>query len=115
MISCCGLDCSECNLHNLLHDDEVAERTINWFKEKGWLKENEGLEVAIQKKMYCTGCQNDRTTHWSSNCEILKCCVDEKKLNNCSQCSLFPCEKLTIHANKDERYREALAKLTTMV
>lgn len=51
---------------------------ISWFKKEKWLKEDEGLKEVLDKRMYCKGCHGDRSIHWSSNCCILKCCVDEK-------------------------------------
>ncbi len=113
VVACCGLKCGECDLKNMLVNEEAAERTVGWFREKGWLSDTEGLDDVFQKGMYCTGCLGDRTTHWSPNCEILVCCADNKKLANCSQCTVFPCELLTKRAENNERYRKALEKLKT--
>jgi len=95
----------------MLNDESAAERAIGWFKLRGWLKKEEGLEDALKKNMYCTGCRGDRSTHWSPDCQILTCCIDDKKLNNCSMCTSFPCELLTGRAENSERYRKALNRL----
>ena len=110
-LACCGLDCDDCDSKNMLTDTEAADRAIGWFSSKGWLDEGEGLEDVIEKNMYCTGCLGDRSTHWSPNCEIIKCCFDNKHLKNCSKCQDFPCELLTIRAKDNERYKRALELL----
>jgi hypothetical protein len=114
VLACCGLDCGECDLKNLIHDDMAAERAVEWFKDRGWLSSTEGLDDAVQKGMYCKGCTGNRDIHWSPDCEILVCCVDDKKLKNCAQCALFPCELLLERASDSERYRKALEKLKQM-
>ena len=110
-LAACGLVCSECDLRNMLNNIEAAERSIAWFKSKGWLEEDDDLSEAIKRKMFCTGCLGDKETHWSPDCGILKCCVEEKNLNSCSFCSDFPCEKLEFRAESNERYIEALERL----
>ena len=100
MLACCGIDCGSCPIRLIPIDEEASAGVINWFKEMGWLKENEGVAEAIEKKMYCNGCQGDREVHWSGNCQIMLCCVDEKHMEHCGQCSeLLSCEKLEAFAS----------------
>jgi hypothetical protein len=95
MLAACGLDCGPCPIRLIPIDEKAAQGVINWFKEMGWLKENEGIKEAIERKMFCNGCQGDRDTHWSANCQIMLCCVDEKHKQHCGQCpELLTCEKL---------------------
>ncbi|NIV38597.1 MAG: DUF3795 domain-containing protein [Anaerolineae bacterium] len=65
----------------------------------------------IERKMYCTGCLGDRDTHWSADCWILTCCVDQRGLSNCSECETFACQRLVDWAEQNERYGAALARL----
>jgi hypothetical protein len=95
-------------------DEEAAEITINWYREMGWLGEGEGVETAVEKKMYCTGCHGDREIHWSSDCWILKCCVDERGLDHCNECPEFPCSKLVEWSEQSSKYKEALERLSSL-
>ena len=69
------------------------------------------MTQVIERKMYCTGCLGDRATHWSSDCWILACCVDQRGRSNCSECELFACDRLVDWARQNERYIAALARL----
>lgn len=114
-IACCGLVCNECDIFLLPVDRTVQDKIIPWFKAQGWLKEEEGPAEVIARNMYCKGCHSVRTqVHWSANCTILSCCVDEHKLANCSQCDAFVCERLTTWAGQDARYSQALDRLRGM-
>ncbi len=100
MLAACGLDCGPCPIRLIPIDEEASKGVINWFIEMGWLKEDEGVAEAIEKKMYCTGCQGDRSTHWSGDCQIMLCCVDEEHKQHCGQCpQLMTCEKLEAFAS----------------
>ena len=113
MLAACGLDCGPCPIRLIPIDKEAAEGAISWFKEMGWLKENEGIAEAIEKKMYCTGCQGDRSIHWSDNCQIMLCCVDDKHKQHCGQCSeLLTCEKLEAFASDEHgHHNQAVSSL----
>lgn len=120
MIAPCGLNCAECDIYQIRHDAESAERVAKWFRGEGWIKPDEGPTEMIASGMYCDGCRGDRAFHWSVdddgivNCGLLKCCVDEKGLEYCSNCSDFPCKQLTDWGNANERYGAALARLQAM-
>lgn len=114
MMAACGLLCEPCHIRRMPFDDEAAEVTLKWYREMGWLGADEGVEAAIDKKMYCTGCHGDREVHWSSDCWILKCCVDEKDLRYCYECSDFPCPKLVEWSTQSDKYREAFDRLSSL-
>ena len=86
-IAACGLDCGSCSIRRYPSDKAAAAEVIGWFKQEGWLKENEGVAEAIERKLVCCGCHGDRNAHWSGDCWILHCCVDAKGLKNCSECT----------------------------
>jgi len=114
-IACCGLVCNECDIFLLPVDRTVQDQIIPWFKAQGWLKADEGLAEVVECKMYCKGCHSDRSqVHWSADCAILHCCADEHKLENCSQCDAFVCERLTNWAGQNARYNQALERLRGM-
>jgi hypothetical protein len=108
----CGLDCGACDIRRVLTDPEAAERVVAWFHKKEWLEEDEGVKEIIERGMYCKGCRGDRSLHWSPDCPLLICCVDEKHLDHCSQCAEFVCEKLEAFANDGRRHhRDAVERL----
>ena len=111
LIAVCGLDCTDCDIRKVPTDVDAAERIAGWFRSMGWLKEGEGVSEIIERSMYCRGCRGDRSVHWSANCGILHCCVDERGLEYCYECGEFACEQLKEWAQKDARYGEALERL----
>jgi hypothetical protein len=108
----CGLDCGSCEIRLAPENPEAARIVVAWFQEMGWLDESEGIAEVIEREMYCTGCRGDRSVHWSPDCPLLTCCVDEKHLEHCAQCDEFVCEKLEAFATDGQtRHREAVERL----
>jgi len=115
MIAVCGLDCAGCPIHKAsLGDVEAAELLVGWWKGEGWLKEDEGVDEVLARGPHCLGCRGDRSAHWAANCWILTCCVDEKGLEYCYECEVFPCKRLSEWAGEREQYAEALKRLQQM-
>ena len=113
-IAVCGLDCSACDIQNVPSDPQAADRVVAWFKEMKWLKEDEGVQEVLERGMYCKGCRGDRAVHWSADCSILTCCVDQKKLSFCSECDEFPCSLLVDRARDNAGYARGLQRLREM-
>ena len=111
MMAVCGLDCETCDIRLVPIDPDAAQRVVAWFHEMAWLKENEGVAEIIEREMHCRGCREDRSLHWSPECPLLICCVDEKSLEHCAQCDEFVCEKLEAFASDSEAHREAVERL----
>jgi hypothetical protein len=111
MISACGLDCEPCAIRRFPFDEAAASKVVAWYRKMGWLREDEGVAEAVARKMGCRGCQGDREVHWSADCWILRCCVDEKGLQHCAECSDFPCDRLAERSKTDESYGRAFARL----
>jgi len=114
MIAVCGLDCGSCEIRRAPSEPDAAQRLVAWFKKEGWLKEDEGINEVIERRMYCMGCRGDRSLHWSSDCWILKCCVDDKGHEFCYECVSFPCERLSEWAKQNDDYNQALQRLKKM-
>jgi hypothetical protein len=114
IIAACGLDCTACDLRLLPTDAAAADRVVGWFRKMGWLAAGEGLPQILERSMYCQGCRGDRSVHWSADCPILHCCVDERGHQFCSECDLFPCSRLTERAEQNTRYAQALDRLRAM-
>jgi hypothetical protein len=113
MLAACGLDCGSCPIRRIPFDADAADQMVAWFKQMGWLKEAQGVADAIERRMYCNGCRGDRSVHWSGNCAILLCCVDEKHKQHCGQCSeLMSCDKLEAFASDEHaHHKEAVDRL----
>lgn len=114
MLAACGLDCQACEIRRAPTDPAAAEVLLKWFRSQGWLSDDEGMDQVIERKMYCTGCLGSRDTHWSADCWILACCVDDHGLKNCSECEDFACERLVEWAGQNDDYAAALARLRTL-
>jgi len=111
MMAACGLLCGSCPIRRVQFDNDSAKKDIEWYREMGWLSENEDVEAAIRKGLYCDGCLRDRTRHWSPDCWILGCCADDRGLEYCSHCHDFPCAKLVEWSEQNDRYRDAFGRL----
>ena len=114
LIAVCGLDCTGCPLLNAATDKAAAQDLVGWFKHEGWLKEHEGVAEIMARGPYCKGCRGDRSVHWSANCWILKCCVDDSGLEVCYECEPFPCQRLADWAEQNEKYAQSLDRLHHM-
>ena len=114
MMAACGLDCYGCEIRRAPTDTRAAQVVVDWFKKEGWLTPDEGIAEVVERKMYCCGCLGDRTVHWSADCWILACCVDQRGLTNCSQCAEFPCEPYQKWAETPEHHQKAYERLMDM-
>ena len=110
----CGLDCAGCDIRKVPTDTAAAQRVLEWFRSMDWLQEGEGVPEIIERRMYCCGCHGDRTLHWSADCWILQCCVDEKGLSFCYECESFPCARLVEWSTQNAGYTKALERLCTL-
>jgi hypothetical protein len=114
MMAACGLDCGTCSIRRFPFDEKAASEAIPWYRKMGWLGEDEGVAEAVAKKLLCHGCHGDRAAHWSADCWILLCCVDQKDLRNCSECETFPCDRLVEWSKTDDSYTKAFARLQSL-
>lgn len=107
MIAACGLICHGCDMMEATTNPTLAQKIADWFKREL----NEDVKA---EQIHCAGCSGDREVHWSPDCWILLCCVDQKGLDHCYQCGEFPCDRLEEWAGENDRYGEALERLRTM-
>ncbi len=107
-LGACGINCGNCDIRLAPGNKEIAGRLAKGFSEKGIIPD------ATPYMFRCGGCRGDKENHWSANCWILKCCVDEKGYDNCSRCSDFPCSKLEEWSTQNERYVKAMNRLESL-
>ncbi len=106
MLAPCGLNCETCDIHLASTNQEIQKKLVENFKKAGH-------QDAKPEWFHCKGCPGDRKDHWSPDCEILICCVDKKKLKNCSQCPEFICEKIKKWGERMEHHQQAIENLKT--
>lgn len=95
----CGLDCYTCSIR-LRAKEEL----------RYWTEQNVDTE-----KIRCDGCRSARNEkHWSPDCQILDCCVHQRKYEFCAQCPDFPCQILEDWARQYEHHTRAVTELKNM-
>ena len=107
LMAACGIDCAVCDIRLAPGDEAVRQRIVDWFRDA------RHREVKPED-IHCSWCKGDRAAHWSADCWILRCCVDERGLEFCSDCEDFPCRRLVEWAGQDEGYGRALERLKEM-
>ncbi len=114
LMAACGLNCESCSIRCYPFDERAAAEAIPWYRKMSWLTESEGVAEAVAKKLICQGCHGDRAAHWSADCWILACCVDQKGLGHCAECAEFPCARLAEWSKSDAAYGRAFARLVEL-
>mgnify|MGYP001078066535 CR=1 FL=1 len=112
MMAVCGLDCGTRDIRRAPTAPDAAQVVVAWFQEMGWLEEHESIAEVTERGIVCTGCRGDRYVHWSPDCPLLGCCVDEKHLEHCAQCDEFVCTNLEAFAHDGQAHHaEAIERL----
>jgi hypothetical protein len=108
-LAACGIDCTGCDIRLASLDPERAQALTKWFKEHGH-------PDARPEWFRCDGCFGSRELHWSADCAILRCCVDERDLASCADCGDFPCNHLqSFEKDGMGHHRAAVARLRKLV
>lgn len=110
-IAACGLHCHECSILRASFDEEEAKKVRNWLLDTNMLEGCVNIDDFMKEGPYCEGCHGDVKNHWAPDCWILECCVNDKELDNCSQCDYFACDRLIEWSKENEDYNEALERL----
>ncbi len=107
-IAACGMDCSVCPIRKAANDSEFAEKLAGRWRKSGH-------PDAKAEWFKCQGCHGPKDVLWTEDCKIRECCVEEKKLKNCSQCSDFPCDLINAFGNDgNDNHRAAFERLREM-
>ena len=91
-IAACGMDCDACPILRAANDRNYAEKLAEDWRKNGYPK-------AEADWFKCQGCHGPKSLVWTEYCKIRKCCIEEKKLENCSSCKEFPCKLITKFEN----------------
>jgi benzoyl-CoA reductase/2-hydroxyglutaryl-CoA dehydratase subunit BcrC/BadD/HgdB len=91
LIAVCGLYCGACGIYQATQDKNEAK--LEEFA-RG-LSERTGKEFTLED-VRCDGCLvNDRLDLWCQNCQIRVCEKLQSGKIRCSDCTEFPCKRLT--------------------
>ncbi|MCL2548874.1 MAG: DUF3795 domain-containing protein [Symbiobacteriaceae bacterium] len=112
-LAACGIDCNICGQYRVTvyQDIEGAKQLVPWFRSRGWIGENEDAEAVMKRAPLCGGCWSG-VGFCSQNC--MRPCCEEKGINNCGECSEFPCPKYIIWLDGLEHHQQALEHLQTI-
>lgn len=111
-ISVCGIICNSCPLLNLPYDEASGKEVLEWFQSEGWYRDEQTVSEIINNGDYCEGCRSDRAKiHWSPDCPLLICCIDERNLDNCSECRDFPCKEYKKWMEQGSHHKKAYENL----
>ncbi len=65
-----------------------------------------------QRPQHCDGCHAEGNHLWHADCGIRVCCKFDRKLDNCSQCAQFPCQRIqAFGSDKWAHHRAAVQHL----
>ena len=87
IIAACGNDCSACPRY-VTHPYEKTEEELLHTAEL-WMKIGYRDHLVSNEEISCTGCKPGNRCRY----HVARCCAD-KGISNCSQCELYPCEKM---------------------
>ena len=105
IIAPCGIVCNDCQAYiatqanDLNKLDEIAE---------SWSDETTQYNRA---DIFCNGCFSQRLHKFCENCEV-RLCAKENGYKVCSECSLYPCDRLRTLWSSFSSYSAEDLKLT---
>lgn len=94
-ITLCGDDCFSCPRYTAKTDQELEHAAELWYR-VGWRD-----KIVPAEEMRCKGCSSHK------NCTYhLVECIKEHNVQKCSQCSDFPCIKISDMLQKSDKYQK---------
>jgi len=119
-LAACGIDCTECGSYKVTieHDMKSAEGLVEWYRNMGWIAQNEGAEAVMKKSPLCKGCWNTTDEcFFKCGCHPsrdFRICCTEKHINHCGECDDFPCEPYIEFVGDLEHHKKAMEYLLSL-
>lgn len=94
LVAVCGLYCGACPMY-------IATQSKDEQKQKELLKRFSSGPMKLKPEdLLCDGCiGSDRVASFCRSCEMRSCPNDKKDVVRCSDCSEFPCSRITAFNN----------------
>jgi hypothetical protein len=94
LVAVCGLYCGACPMY-------IATQTGDEQKQRDLLKQFSAGPMKLKlEDLLCDGCiGGDRVASFCRSCEMRACPNDKKDVVRCSDCSEFPCSRITSFNN----------------
>ncbi len=102
----CGLYCGHCSIY-------MAYSTSNREALQKIASEiNKTQDKMIKPEdVKCLGCKSPAVSCWNSTCEIRNC-ADERGIEFCYQCRVYPCDIIQNHLEKHPQARENMRTIS---
>ena len=114
-IAACGLDCRICPLRAVTFRAGAPLTVVELLLRSGTTaNEERALRSLLHQRLLCPTCRGGHALHWTEDCHIRKCCIDDRGLEHCSECECFPCRHLNDWAESNPRQADALERLHSM-
>jgi len=91
-IAACGLVCSQCDAYRATRENSQNKLEL---VAADWRRRYHCDQIEADD-IRCNGCMTEsgpKCGHCESQCQIRRCALDQK-INNCGECTDFPCGKL---------------------
>ena len=99
-ITLCGDNCLECPRYNAHSEEELAAVAELWYR-VGWRD-----RIVANEEIRCTGCSSHKQCAYG-----LVECTRSHGVAKCSQCSSFPCGKISVLLRRSGEYQERCRKV----
>lgn len=94
-ITLCGDNCSECPRYQAKSEAELKKTAELWYR-VGWRD-----CIVSNEEIRCTGC----SSHKECTYHLVEC-TREHKVEKCSQCGEFPCERIRNMLRRSGEYQK---------
>lgn len=101
-ITLCGDNCMECPRF-LAHSKEELRRVAELWYRVGWRN-----AIVSEEEIRCRGC----SSHKQCTYHLVEC-VKEHKVEKCSQCAKFPCQKISAMLKRSREYQKTCREVCT--
>lgn len=119
-IAACGIDCSQCGSYKVTmeNDREAAESLVAWYRNQGWIGQEESADAVLRKNPICKGCWNgSEDCFFKCGCHPgrdFRACCREKQISHCGECRAFPCGSYLEFVGDLEHHRKAMERLLAL-